>query len=402
MPLANSPARYGSVSKTFHWLTALLILTLIPMGIIANGMPYDTSEQLAAKAQLFSLHKTLGVFVFFVALARILWALTQTKPEPLHPDRKLESFAAEMVHWLLYGSLLLVPLSGWIHHAATEGFAPIYWPFGQNLPLVPKSESLAAVTAGLHIVFERVLAASILLHFAGALKHHFIDKDVTLKRMWFGSAESTPQDNTHHVALPFGAALGVWAVALAIGYGMGVYAPHTSGTAAPAVALEAVESEWQVTEGTLEIAVTQLGSEVTGSFADWTADISFDETLQGPKFGEVNVTVSIGSLSLGSVTDQAMGPDFFDATTFPTATFAAEINPAPDGYVAKGTLTIKNQAMPVDLPFSLQIIEDTAEMQGSLSLDRRDFGIGMNMPDEGSLKFGVDVRVNLTATRGAE
>ncbi|MGD9294163.1 MAG: cytochrome b/b6 domain-containing protein, partial [Roseobacter sp.] len=136
MPLSNTAQHYGSISKTFHWLTALLILTLIPLGIYANDLPYDSSEQLARKAWFFSLHKTLGVTVFFVALARILWAIVQPKPSPLHPDRKLETFAGSMVHWLLYGSLLLVPLSGWVHHAATTGFAPIWWPLGQNLPLV--------------------------------------------------------------------------------------------------------------------------------------------------------------------------------------------------------------------------------------------------------------------------
>ena len=67
---------YGTVTKTFHWLTALFILTIIPLGAIANRLPYETDAQLALKAQLFSLHKTLGVIIFIVALARIIWALT--------------------------------------------------------------------------------------------------------------------------------------------------------------------------------------------------------------------------------------------------------------------------------------------------------------------------------------
>ena len=93
---------YGTVTKTFHWLTALVIITIIPLGVIANRLPYETNEQLAFKAQLFSFHKTLGVIVFAVALPRILWALTQPKPGSLHPERKAESFLADLVHWLLY------------------------------------------------------------------------------------------------------------------------------------------------------------------------------------------------------------------------------------------------------------------------------------------------------------
>ncbi|MBT8474330.1 MAG: cytochrome b/b6 domain-containing protein, partial [Alphaproteobacteria bacterium] len=138
MPLGNTATRYGGVAKTFHWLTALLILTALPLGVIANGAPFETDAEIARKIWLFSLHKTVGVTAFFVALARIAWALTQPKPAALHPDRRFETRLAETVHWLLYASLVLVPLSGWLHHAAATGFAPIWWPFGQTLPFVPQ------------------------------------------------------------------------------------------------------------------------------------------------------------------------------------------------------------------------------------------------------------------------
>jgi cytochrome b561/polyisoprenoid-binding protein YceI len=398
MPLTNTADRFGSVSKTFHWLTALLIITLMPLGLIANDLPYDTSEQLAQKAWLFSLHKTLGVAVFLVALARIGWALSQPKPGLLHPDRKVESLAAETVHWLLYGSLVLVPLSGWIHHAAATGFAPIWWPFGQDLPLVPKSEAVAAMFAGAHWVLTKVLAVSILLHVAGALRHHVIDKDATLRRMWFGNAAAPQTSTPHKHGASITAALALWAVALSGGAALGVYAPHSD--TVQAAALADVQSDWQVQEGTLAITVTQLGSDVTGSFADWTAAISFDERIGNGVAGSVDVTISIGSLTLGSVTNQAMGPDYFNVEDFPTGHFMANIFPAVDaGYEARGTLTIRDQAVDLILPFDLEVEGETAIMRGGLTLNRLDFGVGANMADESSLKFAVRVDVALTATR---
>lgn len=404
MSLANTTNRYGSLSKTFHWLTALLILTLFPLGIVANNMAYElqtlsapADDLVARTAWLFSLHKTLGVIVFFVALLRILWALNQPKPGMLHPDRKLESLAAETVHWLLYGSLVVVPLSGWIHHAAASGFAPIWWPFGQNLPLVPKSEAIAAATGGAHWVLTKVLGLALLLHIAGAIKHHVIDKDATLRRMWFGRSEVPDTASKHKHAAPITAALALWAVALSGGAALGVYAPHGDATAT--VELQEVQSDWQVQDGTLAITVTQLGSDVEGQFADWTAAISFDETVENGTAGTVEVTVAIGSLTLGSVTDQAMGPDFFNATDFPTAMFQADLVTVVDGYEARGTLTIKGQSVPVTLPFGLSIDGETASMAGGLALDRRSFGIGDNMADESSLAFAVSVDVNLTARR---
>jgi len=397
MALANTTDRFGTVSKTLHWLTALGVIALIPLGLIANDMPYETSRQLADKARMFSLHKTLGVAVFLVALAQIAWALGQPKPGLLHPDRRMESLAAETALWLLYGSLVLVPLSGWITHAATTGFAPIWWPFGQNLPLVPKSATVASLFGGAHWVLTRVLILAIVLHIAGALKHHVLDRDATLRRMWFGTGVM-PQTSPHRPrARPIAVALALWGSALLMGAALGTYTPYDGpGTGA---AQQKLRSGWIVQNGTLRITVTQFGNRVTGTFTDWSAAIRFDETIENGSAGTVDVTIATGSLTLGAATGQAMGPDFFNARDFPTATYVARIVPVTDGYEARGTLTIKGQSMPLTLPFGLSIDGNSSSMIGSARVDRRDFGIGDNLADESALKFGVNIRVELTATR---
>ena len=394
MSLSNTQTRYGNVTKTFHWATALLIVALIPSGIIANGLPFDTVEEVTRKARLFSIHKTLGMTLFTVAVLRILWAISQPKPVPLHPERKVEHFLAETVHWLLYGSLIIVPLSGWVHHAATEGFAPILWPFGQNLPFVPKSELVAESSASLHIIFERVLVIALFLHIAGALKHHFSDRDSTLKRMWFGATEAGEPGHRASPVSPIVAAVAAWVLAIGVGASIGMFARHeTPGTAE---ALAAVDSDWQVESGTLGIKVNQLGSDVSGTFSDWTAAITFDETAVGV-MGNVDVTISIASLTLGSVTQEALKPEYFDASVFPTASFVAEITRAETGFAAEGTLTIKDNAVPLVLPFDLTIDGNTAVMSGSVTVDRRDFGVGGE--SESSVRHPVEISVELTATR---
>ena len=393
MSRSNTNHSYGSVAKTFHWLTALLIITLIALGIIANGMAYDTSEQLARKAFLFSMHKTLGVTMFFVALARIGWAFKQPKPNGLHPERKAESWLAETIHWLLYGSLVIVPLTGWIHHAASTGFAPIWWPFGQNLPFVAKSESTSELFAGFHIIFERVLVASILLHVAGALKHHFVDKDATLRRMWFGASNAPKTTGEHSTILSLGSALIAWAAALFIGTAIGVF--EHGDQAQETAALETVASDWTVQSGAISIKIDQFGSEVTGSFEDWTAAITFDPDTG---LGTAEVTIAITSLTLGSVTSQALGPDFFDTATFQTAVFAADLTPTADGHMASGTLQIRDKTLPIEMPFALSTADGVTSMQAMTTLNRLDFDIGKGMGDESSLKFPVDVQIMLTAT----
>ncbi|KMK67016.1 cytochrome b/b6 domain-containing protein [Puniceibacterium sp. IMCC21224] len=400
MPLTNTTTRYGGVAKTLHWLTALGILLAIPLGLFANDAPFSNSEELATKALLFSLHKTLGVTIFLIAVLRILWALIQPKPAPLHPERRLESFLGETVHWLLYGSLILVPLTGWIHHAATTGFAPIWMPFGQSLPFVPKSQGVADATAALHIIFERVLLIALGLHIAGALKHHFIDRDATLRRMWPGSTTAGDPRQRHRGLVPMLSAVVMWVAALGVGAGLGAF--QHKATAAQVAILDDAQGNWHVEDGTLALSVRQFGSEVTGQFADWTADIRFTQQDAPGKTGTVSVTVAIGSLTLGSVSAQAMGPDFFDADQFPTATFTADLIKSADGYVTDGILRLKGAEVPVSLPFQLHIDGDTAAMQGQVSLDRRDFAVGTSMSDESQLGFSVALDIALTAIRTSD
>lgn len=418
MARSNTETTYGSVAQALHWLTALLIVTAIPLGVIAHEMPVTGADGLpdsaaiAWVALLFSLHKTLGVSIFFVAVARILWAVTQQKPAALHADRKLETLAAETVHWLLYGSLVIVPLSGWIHHAATAGFAPIWGPFGQSLPFVPKDESVAAFFKGLHGVFSKVLIASILLHVAGALKHVVIDKDETLRRMLPGrgfAKHAAPHKPSRAPALlPVIAALGVWVAALGAGTLVGVFTPAneaqaTGATASNAPALmTAVESDWQVESGALTLNIVQFGTPLSGRFEDWTSDISFEPDPDAPVgavLGQVTVLINTTSLRLGSVTEQAAGPDFFDSARFAVARFEADIVVAESGYIAKGTLEIKEQVVAISLPFTLAIEGDTAQMRGEMALDRRDFNIGNALPNEGTLSFAVGLEIALSATR---
>jgi cytochrome b561/polyisoprenoid-binding protein YceI len=406
MTLANTTRSYGAVTKTFHWLTALLIFTVLPLGWFAADLAEQVRDpaasasdaEIARAALLFSLHKTVGVTIFFVALLRILWALTQRKPGLLNAENRLEATAAEIAHWLLYGSLVLVPLTGWIDHAATTGFAPILWPFGQSLPFVPKSTTVSAIAGGAHVILMWVLVGALAAHIGGALKHFVIDRDFTLQRMLPGFGEGPQPLASQHGVLPALVAVAIWIAALGGGAATGMLTPPEG--APQAARLAEVASDWTVETGSLAITVQQMGKPVAGSFSDWTAAITFDDPSAPGPAGKVDVQVAIGSLTLGSVTTQALGADFFDAGQFPTATFAGQIEKTTDGYVAKGPLTLRGATVDIELPFTLALDGDTATMEGSTTLDRMAFGIGTSMANESSLGFSVKVEVNLTATRG--
>ncbi|MCO6381868.1 cytochrome b/b6 domain-containing protein [Oceanicola sp. 502str15] len=428
MPLANTPASYGTISKSFHWLTVLLILALWPLGWFANWWPYDTQAAFDTKFLLFSLHKTLGVTLFVIALARVVWTLTQ--PHPRHiSENRAEGLAASTVHWLLYGSIIALPITGWIEHAASEGYAPILWPLGQGLPFIPKSVPLSVAFAHMHVALTWVILGAVALHVAGALKHALIDRDGTLARMWFTRrTPPTPPAAKGYGPLPALAAAAVLAAAMAFPF-LTAEEPHEE--SAPAVQSEAdgIQSEqseateaptpqtaeaappadqttpadtplWQVQSGTIALTIQQMGQAVTGAFPDFTAQIAYDPDAPGPEKGQADVTIDIATLSLGSVAAQAQGPDYFDSTQHPTASFSGPIIADDAGNLSvDGTLTIKGHSAPVPLPFTLTIEGDTATASGTTTLDRRSFHVGDTMTDESSLGFTVEITINLTATR---
>lgn len=386
----NTANSYGSVARVFHWLTALIILSAIGLGLLAKRGSFDGID---GQVLSYSLHKTLGIAALIVASLRILWALSQKHPAPVHPDRRAETFAAELAHWLLYVSMIIVPLAGWAEHAATEGFAPILWPFGQSLPFIPKSGHLAETLAAVHSTFAWVLIATIAAHVAGALKHLLIDRDGVLARMTKGHPAGAPVPAPGSVA----AHLAPAALAVAIFAAGGAYALATRPeTPAATPALETVASQWTVTEGTLTFGIRQLGSPVQGSFSDWTAAINFDEKTGT---GDVTVTINLGSVSIGTVTDQAKGAAFFDVANHPTATFTARIRPEGDAFLAEGQLEMKGATVPLTLPFTLTITDGVAQMAGKVTMDRRDWAIGQGYDDEGSVAFPVELAVALTAKR---
>lgn len=414
MALRNTPTSYGAAARALHWATVLGLAVLVPLGLIASDLAHDLQTaaspdpaMLTRAGKLFSLHKTLGLAVFLLAVLRIGWALSQPRPGLLNADRRLEAGTAEAVHWLLYGSLVAMPLTGWAHHAATEGFAPILWPFGQGLPFVPKDAIVADVLGIMHRVSGWVMGAAIVLHVAGALKHHLIDRDATLRRMVSGQGPAVlpsvlpsvlPVARRHVV--PALLAFAIWGGAVGLA-AMPSLLPVEAMVRAVVPDLPAAAGDWQVQEGNLGITVTQFGKPVTGKFADWTATIQFADDPTQPQNGRVEVQVAIASLTLGSVTAQAMGADFFDATTHPVAVYRADIlrGDAAGGYVARGTLALRGVTVPLDLPFTLVMDGGQARMVGQATLDRQGFGIGQSMTDAATLAFDVTLDVALTATR---
>ncbi len=397
----NSQKTYGLVAQTLHWAVAALILTLIPLGIYMDELPASSVAEVTHKSWFYSLHKTLGIAVFVLAILRVGWALVQPHPKPLNADRPLENLAAQTVHWVLYGAIIAMPLSGWLHHSALEGFAPIWWPLPQDIPLVPKNPHLAEIFGAVHFFTVILLGLCLVLHIGGALKHTLIDRDGTLARMIPFRTVNVPDDlsDPGYRRLPVTLAIAAFAA-------VGLAAVSVTGRSNSPTAISGnpgvPSAGWQVDRQSsrLDIQIIQSGAPVTGQFADWNATIDFDpDDLASAK---VAVEIVIASLTIGAVTDRALSADFLNVERYPTARFVSSdfVNTGPESYEARGQLQLAGQSRPLMLPFTLKIEDGRAFMEGSVALKRLDYDIGREgFETDQMVGFDVEVLVVLEAEK---
>lgn len=169
--------RYTKTAITLHWLVALIIFTTFPLGVYMHELTLSP-----LKLKLVSYHKWLGITIFLLTVIRLAWRVTHTPP--LLPDTipLWQQRAAHGLHFLLYILLLIIPVSGWLMSSA-KGVPVVYLGLVQLPDLVGKDKALGELLAGVHEILNFGLLALVGMHVAAALKHHFIDRDTTLRRI---------------------------------------------------------------------------------------------------------------------------------------------------------------------------------------------------------------------------
>ena len=177
IPVRNTQRSYGLISQLFHWLVVVLILAQYTW-----AWRIDNVEGFRARLELVTQHKTIGMTVLALALLRLLWRLFN-RPPPLPSSMKpWERRAAKSGHWLLYGLIFAMPLTGWLYSSAA-GLGD-YWWGPVNFPsLVDSSERLEAVFGQIHWILAISLGVVAGIHVLAALRHHFFSKDDVLTRM---------------------------------------------------------------------------------------------------------------------------------------------------------------------------------------------------------------------------
>lgn len=177
-------SRYHPLARALHWVLALAIVGNFVLGVYMSDLPFSP-----ARLQYYSWHKWAGVLVLAFSAFRALTRLMSPPPAmPQHIEAAMpgwQKLAHHATHIGLYALFFAVPLTGWAFSSAA-GFPIVL--FGV-LPLpdfVPVSESLADVLKEAHELTAFAMAALVVMHVAGAVKHMVVDRDGLMSRMGFG------------------------------------------------------------------------------------------------------------------------------------------------------------------------------------------------------------------------
>jgi len=186
MPASAEKPRYTIVAIVLHWLMALTLV-----GMVFMGWRMEDMRDLALSGELtfaevqtyYNWHKTIGISLLVLALARLGWRFTHKVPPMPDTMKPWEKLAARGTHIGFYVVMIAVPVFGWLTASATNFPSYIANNPALQLPHLPVPDSLYEPLGSIHGAGGWVIFCLLALHAGAALKHHFINKDDVLTRM---------------------------------------------------------------------------------------------------------------------------------------------------------------------------------------------------------------------------
>lgn len=177
VPVLNIGLRYDLTSMALHWASALIVLALFTTGW-ARGLASSAS----AAMLVLTIHRSTGVLLWTLTLARLAWKLAHATQPPLPSSMsRLHRLGARTTEWLLYGMLRAQPVSGLAFSAAVgKSFVLL----GYRVPILMERNALwLGRFEAAHEVCGIVMATLVGAHAIAAIHHHFIKRDTVLLAM---------------------------------------------------------------------------------------------------------------------------------------------------------------------------------------------------------------------------
>ena len=161
-----------------HWAIALAVVGLVGLGAWMVGLTYYDPWYYDSLA----LHKAIGIVVLALALAKFGWKLVDRNPGFGPEVKPHERAGATAMHWLLNALMVLLPVTGYLISTSEGAGIDMFGLFD-----VPALVDVTAATRDLAIDIHFYVAyggiALVGMHIIAVLKHHFVDRGSTLRRM---------------------------------------------------------------------------------------------------------------------------------------------------------------------------------------------------------------------------
>ncbi len=178
MAFLNSESDYGWLGITLHWLMAVAIVGLFLLGYFMVDLDYYSPWYNRAP----HLHESLGVLFAGLLVIRLAARGLNPPPPPLSSLSAPERQTARAVHWLFYVLMFAIVATGYAISSAGDRAFPVFDWF--SVPAVPLPMEQQEDIAG---KWHRWIGWSLIivgtLHGLAAIKHHFVDRDRTLRRI---------------------------------------------------------------------------------------------------------------------------------------------------------------------------------------------------------------------------
>ena len=182
---AASGRRYTGVAMALHWITPPVLLAQVVLAWVFLSMP----ENAPAGGTLIKLHKSIGLTIWLLIVARLAWRWTHPAPKPGPSASRVLETLGVVNHWLMYLVLFAMPISGFVL-SATGKYGVKFW--GLPLPKLPPNQALHDLAELGHWTAQWALYALVLLHIAAAAYHVVFRRDGLLERMLPAQTKADP------------------------------------------------------------------------------------------------------------------------------------------------------------------------------------------------------------------
>jgi len=428
--------RYAAVAVILHWAIAIAIIGNVLIGWWMHEA-IDAPETRARAFVAFQLHKSIGLSVLLLSVARLAWRFANPPPPLPAAMPGWERIAAQATHWAFYVLMIALPLSGWVYASTmwsdgrpllvqTQyfGLFPVPNLFGLDAAPAEVRAQASAASVAAHKALAWTMVGLLALHVGAALKHQVIDRDDVLGRMVPAlGAGATPR---RAIALAGGFAV-IAAACVAVIIALTAPMPRAAPEAPAAAAIvedapdAAVQEEiaaqmadtaappapppvWTIDAAASSMSFTASlsGAPLRGRFPRWRGEIRYDPA--DPSTAQARFAIETGATTIGAPELQAslVSEEGFNPGAFPEATFtlASLRVRGPGAFTARGALRLKGRTLQLAIPVTLSIEGGRAQANARFTLQRDAVDLGMvSDPDYEFIDRDVVVDATIVAAR---